>query len=134
MKRLIGALGTLGLLTWATLATADVAVIVNASATANLSRSDVANIFLGKDKSFKGLDLDDWPATKEAFYGEVTHKNESQLRSYWSGLVFTGKGEPLPSLTDDAAVVAQVSSQADAIGYVDDAAVTGKVRVLFTLP
>lgn len=118
----------------ATLAQAEVAVIVNAGASAAPSQSDVANIFLGKNKSLKGVDQKDWNPTKEKFYSAVTSKNESQLKSYWSGLVFTGKGQPLPSVAGDADVVAKVAAEADAIGYVDSAAVTDQVKVLFTLP
>lgn len=118
----------------ATLAHAEVAVIVNAGASAAPSQSDVANIFLGKNKSLKGVDQKDWNPTKEKFYSAVTSKNESQLKSYWSGLVFTGKGQPLPSVAGDADVVAKVAAEADAIGYVDSAAVTDQVKVLFTLP
>lgn len=118
----------------AALAQAEVAVIVNAGASAAPSQSDVANIFLGKNKSLKGVDQKDWNPTKEKFYSAVTNKNESQLKSYWSGLVFTGKGQPLPSVAGDADVVAKVAAEADAIGYVDSAAVTDQVKVLFTLP
>lgn len=112
---------------------AEVAVIVNPAAAKTPSQDEVANIFLGKDKSLKGVDQKDWSATKETFYAKVANKNEAQLKSYWSGLVFTGKGQPLPSVAGDAAVVAQVAGEADAIGYVDKAAVTDKVKVLFTL-
>ncbi len=115
-------------------AQAEVAVIVNPGAAKSPSQSDVANIFLGKDKSMKGVDLKDWTPAKDAFYATVTNKNESQLKSYWSGLVFTGKGQPLPTVANDAAVVARVASEADAIGYVDSAAVNDQVKVLFTLP
>ena len=131
MKQLLSALA---LLSCATLAQAEVAVIVNAGASAAPSQADVANIFLGKDKSLKGVDQAAWNPTKEKFYAGVANKNESQLKSYWSGLVFTGKGQPLPTVADDAAVVAKVSAEADAIGYVDAAAVTDKVKVLFKLP
>ena len=131
MKQLLSALT---LLSCATLAQAEVAVIVNAGASAAPSQADVANIFLGKDKSLKGVDQAAWNPTKEKFYAGVANKNESQLKSYWSGLVFTGKGQPLPTVADDAAVVAKVSAEADAIGYVDAAAVTDKVKVLFKLP
>ncbi|MCQ4301637.1 phosphate ABC transporter substrate-binding protein [Pseudomonas songnenensis] len=117
-----------------TLAQAEVAVIVNPAAAKAPSQSDVANIFLGKDKSMKGVDQAGWTPAKEAFYAGVTSKNESQLKSYWSGLIFTGKGQPLPSVADDAAVVAKVAAEADAIGYVDSSAVNGSVKVLFTLP
>ncbi len=131
MKKLLSALA---LLSCATFAQAEVAVIINAGASAAPSQADVANIFLGKDKSLKGVDQAAWNPTKEKFYAGVANKNESQLKSYWSGLVFTGKGQPLPTVADDAAVVAKVGAEADAIGYVDAAAVTDKVKVLFKLP
>jgi ABC-type phosphate transport system substrate-binding protein len=134
MKFVIRALSACTLVAAATVAQAEVAVIVNAGASAAPTQSDVANIFLGKDKSLKGVDQKDWNPTKDKFYSAVASKNESQLKSYWSGLVFTGKGQPLPSVADDAAVVAKVGAEADAIGYVDKAAVTDKVKVLFTLP
>ena len=116
------------------LAQAEVAVIVNPGAAKAPSQAEVANIFLGKDKSMKGYDQAGWNATKEAFYTKVTSKNEAQLKSYWSGLVFTSKGQPLPSVGGDADVVAKVAGEADAIGYVDAAAVNDSVKVLFTLP
>ncbi|WP_421682605.1 phosphate ABC transporter substrate-binding protein [Stutzerimonas urumqiensis] len=116
------------------LASAEVAVIVNPGAAKAPSQSEVANIFLGKDKSLTGIDQKDWNPTKEKFYSAVTSKNEAQLKSYWSGLVFTGKGQPLSSVADDAAVVAKVAGDASAIGYVDAAAVNDQVKVLFTLP
>ncbi|KRW72646.1 phosphate ABC transporter substrate-binding protein [Stutzerimonas nitrititolerans] len=134
MKASIRALGGLALLGVAVLAQAEVSVIVNPGATKAPSQSEVANIFLGKDKSMKGVDLKDWTPTKESFYSAVTNKNESQLKSYWSGLIFTGKGQPMASVADDAAVVAKVAAEADAIGYVDSAAVNDSVKVLFTLP
>lgn len=134
MKLTISALSACTLLTFGSLAHAEVAVIVNTGASSAPTQSEVANIFLGKDSSLKGVDQTSWNSTKDKFYSAVTNKNESQLKSYWSGLVFTGKGQPLPSVADDGAVIAQVASQADAIGYVDKSAVNDKVKVLFTLP
>lgn len=115
-------------------AQAEVAVIVSPGATVTPSQDEVANIFLGKNKSLKGIDQKDWNATKDKFYGTVVSKNEAQLKSYWSGLIFTGKGRPLSSVSDDAAVVAEIASDGSAIGYVDSAAVNDSVKVLFTLP
>jgi ABC-type phosphate transport system substrate-binding protein len=117
-----------------TLAQAEVAVIVNPAAAKAPSQAEVGNIFLGKDKSMKGVDHKDWSPTKDKLYTSVTSKNESQLKSYWSGLVFTGKGQPLPTVGGDTEVVAKVAAEADAIGYVDAAAVNESVKVLFTIP
>ncbi|WP_409314048.1 phosphate ABC transporter substrate-binding protein [Pseudomonas putida] len=134
MKPLLTAMFGATLATASTLASAEVAVIMNAGASAAPSQAEVANIFLGKDTSLKGLDQKGWNPTKVRFYSALTNKNESQLKSYWSGLVFTGKGQPLQSVDDDAAVIAKVGSEANAIGYVDTSAVNDKVKVLFTLP
>lgn len=134
MKLSVSALSVYSLIFAASPVWADVAVIVNPSVSNAPSQSDVANVFLGKDKTLKGVDQKDWNPIKEKFYSAVTSKNESQLKSYWSGLVFTGKGQPLASVSDDAAVIAKVSVEPDAIGYVDNTSVTDKVKVLFTLP
>jgi ABC-type phosphate transport system substrate-binding protein len=134
MKPFITALLATSLVTASSLVRSEVVVIVNAGASASPTQSEVANIFLGKVTSLKGIDQKGWNPTKEKFYSAVTSKNESQLKSYWSGLVFTGKGQPLPSAADDAAVVALVGEEANAIGYVDKSAVTDKVKVLFSLP
>lgn len=122
------------LLVAAGLAQAEVAVIVNPAAHASPTRAEVANLFLGKDKSLIGIDQKDWTPTKDIFYTAVTSKNESQLKAYWSSLIFTGKGQPLAAVDGDAAVVARVASDAKAIGYVDSAAVNDQVKVLFTVP
>src|SRR5690606_19638636 len=111
-------------------AQADVAVIINPGAAKAPSQAEVANIYLGKDKSLKGFDLKGWNATKETFYGAVTNKSEAQLKSYWSGLIFTGKGQPLASLDNVSAVVERVASDSSAIGYVNSQAVTGSVKLL----
>lgn len=113
---------------------AEVAVIVNPGSAKAPTQGEVANIFLGKDKSMRGIDQKDWSSTKEKFYAGVASKSETQLKSYWSGLVFTGKGQPLPSEAGDAEVVAKVAAEPDAIGYVDNSAVNSSVKVLFTLP
>lgn len=134
MNPLINAIIAAALATAAPLAQAEVVVIVNTQASTAPSQAEVANIFLGKDRSLKGIDQKGWNPTKEKFYGAVTNKNESQLKSYWSGLIFTGKGQPLQSAADDASVVALVGSEANAIGYVDKGAIDDKVKVLFALP
>lgn len=131
MKRLICTLLFSG---FCTSVSAEVAVIVNPAASTAPNQSEVANIFLGKDKSLTAVDLQGWSSTKDTFYTTVASKNESQLKSYWSGLIFTGKGQPPSSFADDSAVVTEVAGDASKIGYVDSSAVTGDVKVLFTLP
>jgi len=133
MKKLIAS-AALALLGAAASVQAEVAVIVNPGVSSSPNQAQVANIFLGKDKSLTGIDQNGWNPVKNKFYTSVTNKNESQLKSYWSSLIFTGKGQPLASVDGDAAVVARVAADASVIGYVDASAVTDGVRVLFTIP
>ncbi|WP_304641494.1 phosphate ABC transporter substrate-binding protein [Pseudomonas sp.] len=133
MKKFIATVAV-ALLGVAASAQAEVAVIVNQNASASPNQAQVANIFLGKDKSLTGIDQSGWGPVKDKFYTSVTSKNESQLKSYWSSLIFTGKGQPLASVDGDAAVVARVSADPNVIGYVSSSAVTDGVRVLFTIP
>lgn len=112
-----------------------VAVIVSAESSVQLSRGEVANLFLGKDKSLRCLDIASWSAAKATFYALITNKGEAQLKAYWSGLIFTGKGQPPDTVANDAEMLARVASSDDTVGYVAaDQVNDARVRVLFTLP
>ena len=89
-------------------ATAEVAVIVHPSNADTISQNDVSDIFLGKTKSFPGgssvvpIVLND--ATVDEFNTKLLGKSSSQLQSYWSKLVFTGKANPPKSVSSASAV------------------------------
>jgi ABC-type phosphate transport system substrate-binding protein len=112
-------------------AQADVVVIVNAkSATSTLSADQVAQIYLGKSNSLKPLDSGE-KATRGEFYSKVTAKDEAQVKAIWSKLVFTGKATPPKEVSTSADVVKAVGADANAIGYVDKAAVNSTVKVVY---
>lgn len=118
---------------------AETAVIVSSSNTnASVSTSDISKIFLGKSKSFPDgsqatpIDHKDGTTTREAFNEKVLGKSASQLKSYWSRLIFTGKGTPPKQYASDAEVKAAVSSDPSLIGYIDSSAVDGTVKVVLT--
>jgi len=119
---------------------AETVVIVNPSVTDSFSKDDVKRLFLGKKSSFPGgakattFYLKNGNAAREHFSKSVLGKSSSQLKAYWSKLVFTGKGTPPEELANDAAAVAKVAADASAIAYVDAAAVTDGVKVVFTAP
>ena len=112
---------------------AETAVIVNPANGNALSQADVAKIFLGKNKSLTAVNLAEGNATRDEFNEKVLGKSASQLKSYWSKLIFTGKGTPPDELGSDADVKAKVAGDAKAIGYVDAASVDGSVKVLFKI-
>lgn len=116
---------------------ADVAVIVNPSNASTVDADTIKKIYLGKSKSFSNGDKvnpinQDGTSVADEFNDKVVGKSSSQLNAYWSKLVFTGKGTPPEKLTTDQAVIDFVAANNDAIGYVDSAKVTDKVKVIAT--
>ncbi len=122
------------------LSQAELVVIANPSAGVDsLDQSAVKQLFLGKTRKLAGqkvklLDQVSGSADREQFYAQVTGKSSAQLKSYWSRLIFTGKGKPPEVVGDGAAVKGRVATSASAVGYVDAAQVDGSVKVLFRLP
>ena len=127
-------IATLGLASL--VAQAEIAVVVHPSNAAAVDSSSLSRIFLGKAKNFPGggqvvaiNQAESNTATAE-FNDKVLRKSGSQLKSYWSKLVFTGKGTPPKALSSDAEVISFVSSNPNSIGYVDAASVTSAVKVV----
>lgn len=120
---------------------ADTAVIVHPSVSFSaLSEDDVSRLFLGKAKSFPDgaqavpVNQDEGSAVRDKFNENVTKKNASQYKAYWSQLVFTGKGTPPKDAGNDASVKALIAANPNMIGYVDGAAVDASVKVVFRIP
>lgn len=116
---------------------AEVSVIVSASnPNANIDQNTVSKIFLGKTKSFPDgtqtvpVDQNEGSAAREAFNDQILNKSDSQLKSYWSRLIFTGKGTPPKESGTDAEIKALVANNPNIIGYIDSAAVDGTVKVV----
>jgi len=115
---------------------AEIVVIVNPSVSATVSAKDISRIFLGKSKSLPGghkvkpLSLSDGNAARDEFNEKVLKKSNSQLKSYWSKLIFTGKGQPPKELGSDADMIAKISSDPGSIGYISKESVTDAVKVL----
>jgi len=60
------------------------------------------------------------------------NKSNSQFKSYWSKLAFTGKGTPPTEVANSAEMINAIKSDAASIGFVDSSAVTGDVKVIAT--
>ena len=117
-------------------ALAEVAIIVNPANAGSATAEDVQRMFLGKSKSFPSggdalaFNLKDGSPAREAFNSGVLGKNESQVKAYWSQLVFTGKGTPPKEAADEDEMKKWVASNPNAIGYIDASKVDGSVKVL----
>lgn len=119
-------------------ALAEVAVIVNPANGDTLSKDDIAKIYMAKTKTFPGgknatpIDRTEGSPVRVDFVSKVIEKDEAQLKSYWSRLIFTGKGVPPKVVESDADVKSQVAQDPSAIGFIDASAVDGSVKVVGT--
>ena len=118
---------------------AETAIIVSKSnANTSMDSSTVSRIYLGKLSKFSNgepavpVDQSEGSATRDAFNGSVLGKSSSQLKAYWSRLIFTGKGTPPKEVGDDAAVKKLVAANPNMIGYIDSSAVDDTVKVVLT--
>lgn len=117
---------------------AEVAVIVSASnGNGALDQDTISRIFLGKTSNFPDgsqaipVDQTEGSASREAFNDKVLGKSSSQLKAYWSRLIFTGKGTPPKESGSDADIKALVAKNPNLVGYVDSSAVDGSVKVVY---
>lgn len=119
------------------IAFADTSVIVSPNnPNSSLDQKMVSKIFLGKAKRFPDgsqalpVDQDEGSKSRESFNTSILGKSGSQLKSYWSRLIFTGKGSPPQQSGDDASVKSLVANNPNIIGYIDSSAVDASVKVV----
>ena len=122
-------------------AQSDIAIVAHPdNPLSSATKEDVGKIFLAKTKTLpngkqiKLLDLEEGNETRDKFYQAVTNKTPSQVKAYWSRLIFTGKGQPPQVFMDSDEVVEAIAETPESIGYVDPSAVTSAVKVILTLP
>ena len=119
---------------------ADVVVIVNPDSGVNsLSRHKIKELFLGKTKSLSNdmlavvVDHKEGRKIRNIFTAKVLGKSESQLKAYWSTLIFSGKGVPPKTLSSSAEIKAFVAGTSGAIGYINSDHVDSSVQAVYTL-
>jgi len=114
----------------------DVKIIGNISVKADsISTSELKSVFLLQRRTLKDGSavvpvLEKSGTTHEAFLRQYLDRGSEEIRTYYQGLVFTGKGSMPKELNSDAEVVAYVTRTKGAIGYVSGVASTEGVKVL----
>ena len=118
-------------------AIADVVAVVSAkSAVTVLSRSQLADIFLGKASRFPNgvpaepVDQADGSVARDEFYAKLDGKSASQLKAYWSKIIFTGRGQPPPVVANSNEMKRRLIGNPAAIGYIETNQVDDTVRVV----
>lgn len=113
---------------------AELVAIVSAHADVGaISKSDLANIYLGKNvssaPSLSPIDQKAGP-TRAHFYEVLLGKTIPEMSAYWSREVFTGHAYPPREEAGDAGVKAAVSENPSYIGYVNSNVVDGSVKIV----
>ncbi|CAN1600607.1 phosphate ABC transporter substrate-binding protein [Pseudomonas sp. B21-028] len=137
LKRAGCAVAGITLCAGSTFVMADVVVIVStANPVKTLASNQVANIFLGKASRFPEggqaipIDQPEGAAVRDEFYTRYTGKSAAQLKTHWSKIIFTGRGQPPDTVSNSAEVKTHVAGNPAAIGYIDAREVDDSVRVV----
>jgi ABC-type phosphate transport system substrate-binding protein len=113
-----------------------VAVVSSKNPVTLLSKSQVADIFLGKTARFPDgtlavpIDQEEGSAARDEFYATFTSKSPAQVKSHWTKIIFTGRGQPPMTVSNSAAVRQLVAANPRAISYIERSAVDSSVKVL----
>jgi ABC-type phosphate transport system substrate-binding protein len=117
---------------------ADVVAVVSAkNPITALDKSQVADLFLGKTNRFPNgvqalpIDQAEGLAARDEFYDKVLGRTSAQMKAYWSKIIFTGRGQPPPSVSSDIEMKKRISENPAAIGYIDRSLVDSSVRIVF---
>ncbi len=115
-----------------------VAVVAANNPVTTLSRSQIADIFLGKmirlpnGNEVMPVDQLENSAAREAFYLKFADKSPAQLKAHWSKIIFTGRGQPPPEVANDIEVKKFIARHPAAIGYIEQKRVDDRVKVVLT--
>ncbi|MBS0289523.1 MAG: phosphate ABC transporter substrate-binding protein [Proteobacteria bacterium] len=120
---------------------ADLVVIVNKDMPiSSLSPEEISRIYLGKTKFLANgikvipVDQESGTASRVKFYSNIIRKSDTEMKSYWSRVIFTGQGYPPIQESDDRAVKDLVAKNPNCLGYVDRSVLDGSVKVVYAVP
>lgn len=127
-----GLLSLIGNLAWAEI----VVVASDKSSLQKLTSVQLTDIYLGRlthlpdGRSVLPIDQTEQNLAHGEFYRQYLGRTPAQIRSHWSRLIFTGRGQPPKAVVDDAAMAEMLNRNPSAIGYMDSNAVPEGLRVL----
>jgi len=101
----------------------------------SLSKNDIKNIFLGMKTKWSDGHKITFVVLKgsevhEEFVKKYVRKTAFQFNTYWRKRLFTGKGKPPKSFSDEAALLKYIADTHNAIGYISTASKNDTVRVI----
>ena len=110
------------LLFFASCTQAQIVVVGNMAGITSLSATQVEDIFMGRMRSLSNGRVAtpvDYTALRAEFYQKLISRPIEQVDAYWARIIFTGLASAPIKLSSDAEVIAKVTENIDAIGYID---------------
>lgn len=113
-----------------------VVVVSSENSTTELSRAELSGIFLGRRSRFPNGDSAvplNQRANSDAytlFYMQYLNMTRAQVRSHWSRLIFTGRGQPPRTVPNGSTMADAIADDARGIGYLDIELVDERLRVV----
>lgn len=140
MKRVIELTfaGLIFLSTTGTAAAEVVAVVAANSQVTTLTKSQVINIFLGKSNRFPNgslaipIDQKEGSSERNKFYANYANMSVAQIKSHWSKIIFTGRGQPPKEVENGPEMKKRIASNPNTIGYLEQDLVDDSLRVLLS--
>lgn len=111
-----------------------IVVVSTSSPLTQISRLHLADLYMGRATRFPNgkaatpIDQKAGTPARAAFSEEYLGRSEAQMKSYWSKLIFTGRGRPPREADDGRAMKAIVARDPGAIGYIDARLLDASVR------
>lgn len=104
----------------------EIAVIVHPNnSIESLSKTQVEKIYLGKVTKFPNrmraiaIDQPELSRTRDTFYNKVIGRNDTELKIYWSNMIFAGDLNLPLTVDNDEEVKQLVAQNVNFIAYVD---------------
>jgi len=121
-------------------ACADLVVVANPkSGIEHLKRQEVIYLFMGRWRQLPSgveahpIDLGTDSTERTDFYRQLVNKEPSEIKAYWSRLVFSGGSRPPYTAESREELIHLVSGTPGAIGYIDRSHVDSHMRIVFEL-
>lgn len=139
MKRImtkIILIAMLGVMMSVTVQAGNIVVVVNSASTiSKVTASELSKLFMGKSKTVAGekavpINQDVESQPRADFSDKILGRTVKKIVDYWKKRIFSGKGKAPKEVSDDAKVIAYVSENPNALGYIAASNLTDKVKAI----
>jgi hypothetical protein len=113
-----------------------VAIVSTKSPVTALSREQIVDIFMANTPQLPyevrlvPVDQLESSAARDKFYAKFAGRSPAQMKSHWSKIIFTGRGQPPKEVSSSTLARELVANNPNAIGYIEKSMVDASVRAL----